>query len=62
MFGAFIINHHSKSCKAEFFPVGAYTVQSPVEVRGVVPEQVAEDGDEEESCMRRYAVLQGRRD
>lgn len=44
--------------------IGAYAAQRPKEVQVlvVVTVQVAEDGDEEESCKHRYSVLQGRRD
>lgn len=51
------------SCKVEFSSVGGCRVQSPMAVGAlvVVPEQVDEDGYEEESCMHRYAVLQGKR-
>lgn len=39
-------------------------MQRPKEVQVLVvdSEQVAEEGDEEESCKHRYSVFQGRRD
>lgn len=44
--------------------IDACAVQRPKEVQAlvVVSEQVAEEGDEEESCKHSYSVLEGRRD